>query len=141
MLDAQKAEALYGKDAAEWLRRWDSGETCHSIEMGGIGPGYEQCIQIVAAEVLRHLIAEKFDPARWDDDKTRGEEIDKLEKFGFANAKIKDLDITHMQWGAAVNLACQIYRNGPVAVMQDKRVKDRHIVVSNTWPTSLTSQG
>ena len=58
MMTQQEADKFYGKDAVEWLRRWDAGEGVWSIEMGGIGPGYEQCIQITAAEILRYMIAE-----------------------------------------------------------------------------------
>src|SRR3990172_3354015 len=44
---------LYGADAADWLKRWDEGRGVWSIEMGGLGPGYEQCIHITCAEILR----------------------------------------------------------------------------------------
>src|SRR5581483_2130454 len=37
---------LYGTNAADWLARWDAGRAVWSIEMGGLGPGYEQCIHI-----------------------------------------------------------------------------------------------
>jgi len=48
--DKEKHEIdTYGADAADWLKRWDDGGTCWSIEMGGFGPGYEQCIHITAA--------------------------------------------------------------------------------------------
>ena len=29
-------------DAAEQLRRWDAGDSIWTVEMGGLGPGYEQ---------------------------------------------------------------------------------------------------
>ncbi len=40
----------------EILRKWDNGETLQSIEMGGIGPGYEQAIQVGIFEVCRDLL-------------------------------------------------------------------------------------
>ena len=37
-------EQRFGKDAAALLEKWDNGDVTHSIEMGGLGPGYEQAI-------------------------------------------------------------------------------------------------
>lgn len=36
--------STYGKDAQEWLSRWDEGRSVWSISMGGFGPGYEQAL-------------------------------------------------------------------------------------------------
>ena len=52
---------IYGKDAAEWLERWDAGKPVWSVSMGGIGPGYEQALQIAAAETVRRLITTQPD--------------------------------------------------------------------------------
>src|SRR5690349_6978437 len=41
-------EESYGKDAAVWVARFDEGRSVWSIEMGGLGPGYEQALQITA---------------------------------------------------------------------------------------------
>jgi hypothetical protein len=35
------------------LAKWDAGETIQSIEMGGLGDGYEQCIQLCIFEIIR----------------------------------------------------------------------------------------
>src|SRR6266403_1363829 len=67
-MDEKEELEFYGADAAEWLRRWDEGRSVWSIEMGGMGPGYEQAIQVVAAEVVRHLLDKKYDlsdDAKW----------------------------------------------------------------------------
>lgn len=40
------------KDA---LAKWDAGHPVWTIEMGGLGPGYEQCIQVGAFEVAKRL--------------------------------------------------------------------------------------
>lgn len=39
----------------EALARWDAGELLWSVEMGGLGPGYEQAIQVAAVEICRRL--------------------------------------------------------------------------------------
>jgi hypothetical protein len=59
---------LFGADAAEWLRRWDEGRSVWSIEMGGLGPGYEQCIHVTAAEILRYMLHEQVDTSAWGED-------------------------------------------------------------------------
>jgi hypothetical protein len=133
--DAEHREnEMYGADAADWLSRWDSGRGVWSIEMGGLGPGYEQCIQIVAAEVLRHLIDTKYDVARWEDTAAWQNDREAIEAYGFANERIKALGLSGAQWGAGVSLATALYRDGPRKIMNDERVKDRHIQVSRVFP-------
>lgn len=124
----------FGADAADWLARWDAGHTVWSILMGGIGPGYEQCIQVTAAEILRHLLDVKYDTEAWEDDEVWSRDRDAIEKAGFANEQIEKLGLSGAQWGAALNLALCLYRCGPRAVMTDERVKDRHIQVSKNFP-------
>lgn len=120
---------LYGKDAADWLARWDAGGTVWSIEMGGLGPGYEQAIQITAAEVLRWLLTHKPDlDTTWET--TR----DKLnQEVGYVDP-VKALGLSGAQWGAAVNIAASLYREGPRSIMTNPTLKDRHIQVSKTFP-------
>lgn len=47
-------EQTYGKTVEDVLRRWDEGSSVWSVEMGGLGPGYEQCIQVLAMELIRN---------------------------------------------------------------------------------------
>src|SRR3972149_1283647 len=121
-----RAKEMYGADVTEWLKRWDAGETIWSIEMGGLGPGYEQCIQITIAEILRFMLGKNYDVTMADKDECKiiGDEI---EKMGHSNPVIDKLGLSGAQWGAAMNLACQFYRKGPCVVMSDEQVKDRHI--------------
>lgn len=39
--------------AKDALEAWDRGETLFTIEMGGLGPSYEQAIQILIFEIIR----------------------------------------------------------------------------------------
>lgn len=125
---------LYGADAADWLRRWDEGKVVWSIEMGGIGPGYEQCIHVTAAEVLRHMLAMKYDHSQWSDGDAWKKDLKTIEAEGFKNETIVKLGLSGAQWGAAVNVAANLYQRGPRAMMNDPRVKDRHIQVSRGFP-------
>jgi hypothetical protein len=135
----QEAKEFYGADAAEWLQRWDAGRGVWSIEMGGLGPGYEQCIQITAAEILRHMITKQYDVAKWDDKDQLVRDRDEIEAMGHKNTTIKQLGLSGAQWGAAFNLAGMFYRNGPAGVMQDERVADRKIQVQRTFPQAVTA--
>ena len=130
---------MFGASPADWLDRWDRGDTVWSIEMGGLGPGYEQCIHITAAEILRHLIVKQYDPRTWEDKSQWERDRDEIEKMGFANPVVKDLGLSGAQWGAAMNLAINFYRNGPRGVLTDERVKDRHIQVSKGFPQATAS--
>ena len=51
----------FEETAAEMVETWDTGELVWSISMGGLGPGYEQAIQVLAIELMRDLVA---DPGR-----------------------------------------------------------------------------
>lgn len=126
--------AMYGADAADWLRRWDAGKSVFSISMGGLGPGYEQCIQITAAEILRHLLEAKYEPSLWQDHEVWKRDRKAIEKVVFANKTIDALGLSGAQWGAALNLAINLYRDGPRGVMSHPEVRDRHIQVSRTFP-------
>ena len=125
----------YGKDSAEWLARWDSGKTVWTIEMGGLGPGYEQCIHITCAEILRECLDKKYDAEKVvSGDKDYAKFVDKHIDV-FSNDVIKKLGLSGAQWGAAKSLAWMIYSRGPIAVMEDPRVKDRHVQVSKNFPS------
>jgi hypothetical protein len=125
---------MYGADAADWLDRWDAGKGVWSIEMGGLGPGYEQCIHITAAELLRWIIQQKPGKDQFGDEWRAFREA--METAAFANTTIEKLGLSGAQFGAAVNLACQLYQRGPRAIMKDERVKDRHIQVSKNFPAA-----
>lgn len=127
---------MYGADAADWLARWDEGRGVWSIEMGGLGPGYEQCIQITAAEVLRHLLEVKYDGSLWEDKDIWKRDREAIEKYGFANERIKALGLSGAQWGAAVSLATALYMQGPRKIMTDPKIKDRKIQVRRTFPVA-----
>ena len=46
--------------AREALARWDRGWNVFTIEMGGLGPGYEQCIHIAVFELIRDHLGEEM---------------------------------------------------------------------------------
>jgi hypothetical protein len=134
-VNQQEQSNFYGKDAAEWLRRWDEGKIVHTIEMGGLGPGYEQCIAILTAEILRIYLDKKYDFEALEKDEAGWEKVRKeRDDILFSNKTISNLGVSGAQMDAAANIAGHLYRHGPVGVMNDEAVKDRHIQVSKTFP-------
>jgi len=127
---------MYGRDAADWLFRWDDGQSVWSIEMGGIGPSYEQAIQVAAAEILRHLLYRGYDIVRWEDEESRRKDIDEIEAAAFIkNERITRLRLSGAQFGAALNLASILYKRGPVDIFTDPGMKDdRRIQISKNFP-------
>lgn len=126
--------------ATEALARWDRGEPVFTVEMGGMGPGYEQCIHILAFELIRALIAAQWVtprpyPAKGTPEAKRVREawdaivepvIRELNKVnGFSGAQV----------GAAQNLAAKVWNDGWRAAV-DAVEQDRHIMVSRAFPVA-----
>lgn len=109
------------------LKQWDAGESVFSVEMGGLGPGYEMAIQGLAFELMRKLRRFK----KWEDkdelekldkklDKTVVHKFDKEPWGGFSVAQV----------GAAKCIASRVCRVGYRTALREGVVKDRLIQVS-----------
>lgn len=118
---------FHPQTARDALQRWDSGVTVFTIEMGGLGPGYEQAIQVLVFEMLRDYVdvklpdehsAEFKEFSRTFGDKTVHRIDEKM--GGYSGAMV----------GAAKQVAYRALRDG-----WDKMLKsapdDRRIQVSN----------
>ena len=123
-------EQTYGKDAQEILDRWDNNEIVWSCEMGGLGPGYEQAIQITAFEILRCCLTADYTEEdykeRWDETRKEIETLT-LQRLD------RQLGLSGAQWGAALNLGVRFHRSGPQAY--DSIPEDRKIQVSKHIPS------
>jgi hypothetical protein len=115
--------------AAEALAAWDRGEIVSSVEMGGIGPGYEQAIQVLTFELVRDYLGKPLptDDAGWD---TWGDDtvhrVNEWPGCGFSGAQV----------GAAKHLALRFLCDGHAATLDTMRAhdKDRLTLVTKTWP-------
>ena len=113
----------------EIVAAFDRGDVVHTLEMGGIGSGYEQAIQVLMVELLRPGIAPT--EANWD---TWGDDIVHRmdEDNGFSGAQV----------GAAKWLANQVFKFGMNSVLARAKAKaeesgekdDRAIMFSKHWP-------
>lgn len=119
--------------AAEQLADWDAGNIIWSIEMGGLGPGYEQAIQVLAVEILRDNIGKPLP-------------VDKFNDWGDSTVSRIDYQKPDGTWamggysgaqvGAAKHLAYRWLRDGPKACLASCSDTSRHIQVSKNFPVA-----
>src|SRR2546426_1913490 len=114
--------------AREALAAWDQGDILWSVEMGGLGPGYEQAIQVLTFEIVRDYLDKPLpDDASWqtwgDDTAHR---INDWPGCGFSGAQV----------GAAKSLALRFLRDGHKATLDSMRAhdNDRLTQESKGWP-------
>jgi hypothetical protein len=102
--------------------------------MGGLGPGYEQAIQIAVAEFLRIIIAESFDHRTWGDKDAWATDRDKINELAHKSESISGMGLSGAQAGAALSVATQFYMRDPWVALSDDGIKDRLIQVSKEFP-------
>jgi hypothetical protein len=110
--------------AQEALTKWDAGEPVFTIEMGGLGPGYEQAIQILVWELVRDAepVSEGMSLSDWGEAAvTRAN----AGVGGFSGAQV----------GAAKGVAARFLLRGYEESLAAAPA-DRRIMVSRTWPRS-----
>lgn len=116
-------------------RKWKAGKTVWSAELGGIGPGYEQCIQILLWEIL-HTWGRKRLPK---DDGNSFPGVYSKHVDGLANRLSKVYGFSGAQVGAAKTTAYQFMKYGYSEQMA-KLPGDRWIQVSRNFPESPEAQ-
>jgi len=113
------------KTAIEALKLWDDNELVSTMEMGGLGPAYEYCIQFSVFELIRAF-----------NGKIPKGDMDKVNKlFDDALSKIdKKFDLRHSgaTAGAAKNLAYHYMADGYSTVLEQN--KDRIIIIEKKLP-------
>ena len=126
------------EEVTSMLVEWDSGRIVWTIEMGGMGPGYEQALQICMIEICRAAIK---DPRRQDesDDSYRNRFLEIRDKVvheidnacgGFSGAQV----------GAATQLAYRFVTDGPTKAFESFKkqrpdeFEKRRTMISKDWP-------
>jgi hypothetical protein len=112
------------KTVDDLIRQWDSGGIIWSIELGGLGPGYEQAIQAAAVELARV-------------GKDCVGDVDEFNKRADRRlAEISDdlLGLTGAQSAVAKWLAWQWCNEGPAAISEKAKGEGRSIMVSRSFP-------
>lgn len=113
------------KDARAALERWDEGGIVWTVEMGGLGPGYEQALQIAVWELVRFLLESGKKP----------EEVSEsaYDDFLAPMSRKHGWGLSGAQAGAAKSLAFQFCAVGYRKVL-DGVAEDRRIQVSRDFP-------
>jgi hypothetical protein len=135
--EEQQQHALikrFGATPADWLAKWDCGQSCWTVKMGGLGPGYEQAIQVTMAQVLRHMVERAYDASAWSDDATWRRDMEAIRLTDSPIPRSIRWGLSGAQWGAAMSLASAIYMRGPIAALGSEPLKDRLIQVSKHFP-------
>ncbi len=122
---------LVAPDAAEQLRRWDAGESIWSVEMGGLGPGYEQAIQTLAIEIVRDNLGKPL-PTQETWNNWGDSTITRID-YQLPDGKWSCGGFSGAQVGAAKGIALRWLRDGPQQA-HDSAPADRRIQVSKFWP-------
>jgi hypothetical protein len=131
----------YCLTAKELLARWDSGQSIWSLEMGGLGPGYEQAIQVAAIEMAREGLDVPLEGPKEGHDAIWEEVCDRaLKKHDEALG-----GLSGAMYGAAKWLSWKwVHGGGPAALAdeakknQEPGEKDRMIQVSKGFPQAAT---
>jgi hypothetical protein len=114
--------------ARDALTRWDAGQSVFTIEMGGLGPGYEQAIQILVFELIRDMENKPLPEGKvfgsWGD-----ATVSRIDEScgGFSGAQV----------GAAKQVAYRAIRDGWGKMLESVQ-KDRSIQVSKFFPSAPT---
>lgn len=115
------------------LALWDTGQPVWTIELGGLGPGYEQAIQIAAIEMARDNISVELP----QDTTERSTEWRRLCSNTLSRIDDDLLGLSGAQFNAAMWLAFQwCHGEGPENLVERARKADRNraIMVSRHWP-------
>lgn len=126
MSDQTEIPSLIPETAREALEQWDAGESVFTAEMGGLGPGYEQCIHIAAFEVIRDHLDAKL-PDEFGDWRNWGDESIRRASKDF------NLGLSGAQAEAARNIAARTLSKGWAAALKELP-KDRLIQVNKKFP-------
>jgi len=121
------------------LAIWDAGKTIWAPEMGGLGPGYEQAIQVGIVELCRKMGDKPVTVLEFNDEKQ--EPVDKYSpEFNaalHAVSKEFELGLSGAQAGAIKQVAHRYLTDGPrkaLLSIKEQCGDNRLIQVSNSWP-------
>ena len=128
----------YHETVEKMLAAWDADEIVWTVEMGGMGPGYEQAIQVGVMEMCRKmqngcLVELKFDEEKQEPIETYSPE------FKAASHEVNDeqnLGLSGAQAGAMMQIAFRFLTDGPrKALLSMKETDpDRLIMVTKNFP-------
>ncbi len=119
------------------LAAWDAGDLVWTCSMGGMGPGYEQAIQMMGFAFLREMVADQFDYESDSEDRDKWRAYtDQIEATPAAKAIVEKIGPSGAQFSAAMNIASVFARNGYAKGMETVP-EDRRMMVNRTFPADV----
>ncbi len=132
---------IYGADAKEWLKRWDNDHAVWSVELGGMGPSYEQCIQVLVAEYVRAGLQSGIDFSSEDSSRHFSALFNYTALHPTINQVHEHLGPSGAQVGAAKWFSYRLLTMSPKdAVEKSTSSAENHILVSRSFPSYVYSQ-
>jgi len=127
------------ENVSEALAAWDSGHEVETVEMGGLGQGYEMAIQVTAFELMRAIrddrVLSQINAKVGNDEEFPPEFTRLLDERIHALEDAQPMGLSGAQAGAAKSMAVNFTRHG----WQNARdkVPDRMIFVRKHDPLAL----
>lgn len=126
----EKIKAPWDLTNDQVLNNWNSKRIVWSVELGGIGPGYEQALQIALFTLFNYLNKHKIEL-----ENLVTVENEFSEQFDNICYKLWDkMGLSGAQAGTAKGTAYQFYKFG-YTYMMNKAPKNRLILVSKNSPS------
>ena len=124
----------YHETADDALAAWDAGEPVFTVEMGGLGPSYEQAIHIAAFELIRDRVA--WMPAQWPTTQDGYNAIyNVMDQVLRDNIIVANLGVSGAIASAAKALALRMIKDGWGNCLR-KEPRDGIIQVQKWWPNA-----
>jgi len=114
---------MFPKSPRDAVEKWDRGMPVWTVELGGLGPGYEQSIQISVIEILREFL-----------DDTNIDNYEKRADVVLHRIDDDVLGLSGAQAAMAKRLARKFLIDGWKAVHDELKEDKRWIQVSKHWP-------
>ena len=123
---------IIAETAEDALKNWDAGEPVFTVELGGLGPGYEQCIHIGIFELVRAMLAERS----LSYFKVKDDWKEMLDVNLHVIDKANELGLSGAQAGVIKSFVHHVLIEGWADALRQVP-KERHIQVSKHWPQLL----
>lgn len=111
----------------EALKNWDAGEPVFTLELGGLGPSYEQCIHVAIFESARRIMAMPISHL------SKAAKLQLIERTILQVDNKKGLQLSGAQAVVARSFLYRALMEGWGEVVNSVD-KDRHIQVMKWWP-------
>jgi len=118
-------KALWDITNKEVVKKWKSGDTIWSVELGGLGPGYEQALQNFLFDLFAYLVKSKIPLKSLSNDKKYSKRYEDI-----CDKIAKGRELTGAMVGSARATAYQFYKYGYAERMKTAP-DDRMIQVEN----------